>query len=82
MPELTTRIDDDVKQRLQTRAAAPGVSSQEEVGNIRRAAVMVKPDATQSQGQGSRIAARFASVGLADEEAWASTDELRHPSPG
>ena len=59
-------LEDDTKQRLQRRAAAHGVSMEEEVRRILRSAVRTGADA-QPAALGSRIAARFANVGLEGE---------------
>ena len=66
MAELMIRhLDDDVKAKLQRRARRYGRSTEEEVCKILR-------DAVRNQGGtraplGSRIAARFAGVGLTEE---------------
>ncbi len=72
MAQFTVRqLEDDVKQHLKARAEAHGVSLEEEVRRILRAAVMVRPEAPQA-GLGSRMAARFSGLGLADDEELAS----------
>lgn len=66
MGQFTVRnLEDDVKRRLQRRAARHGASMEEEVRQILRNAV--KDEHLPSKPLGSRIAARFAKVGL-DEE--------------
>lgn len=64
MGQFTVRnIEDDVKARLKRRAASHGISMEAEVRQILRNAV--KDDqATGGAGLGSRMAARFAQVGL------------------
>jgi plasmid stability protein len=59
---LVRQLDDDVKEKLQSRARRHGRSTEEEVREILRNAV-------RSEGQvqtplGSRIAARFRDAGL------------------
>jgi antitoxin FitA len=59
---LVRQLDDDIKEKLQSRARRHGRSTEEEVREILRNAV-------RSEGQartplGSRIAARFRDVGL------------------
>jgi plasmid stability protein len=68
MAQFTVRqLEDDVKQQLQARAAAHGVSMEEEVRRILRAAVMARPEGPQA-GLGSRMAARFSRCGLTADE--------------
>lgn len=62
---LVRQIDDDVKQRLQEQAAKHGVSMEEEVREILRAAVL--KDDGQEFGLGSKIAALFRDVPGNDE---------------
>jgi plasmid stability protein len=62
---IVRHLEDDVKARLKRRAAHHGRSMEEEVRHILR-------DAVKEQNQhvarlGSRIAARFAKVGLTTE---------------
>ncbi|MEP9397831.1 plasmid stabilization protein [Mesorhizobium sp. KR2-14] len=57
---LVRQIDDDVKRRLQERAARRGVSMEEEAREIIRAAVLTDPGT--ETGLGSRIAALFRDV--------------------
>jgi plasmid stability protein len=62
---LIRQLEDDVKAKLQRRARRHGRSTEEEVREILRNAVR---DEEQAPAQlGSRIAARFADIGL-DEE--------------
>ena len=72
MAQFTVRdIEDDVKLRLKRRAAMHGTSMQAEVRQFLRNAV--NDETSQAgEGLGSRIAARFARVGLT-----ASLPELR-----
>lgn len=55
-------IDEDLKAALKRRARAHGCSMEEEARRILRAAVNGPP--VESTGLGTRIAARFADVGL------------------
>ena len=67
MAQLVVRnLDDDVKRRLRERAARHGRSMEEEVREILRAAA-ARDDAPPPEPLGTRIARRFAGVGLADE---------------
>lgn len=59
---VVRNLDDDVKAALMRRARAHGWSMEEEVRRILRRAVQ-EPVASE-EGLGSRIAARFAEVGL------------------
>jgi plasmid stability protein len=59
---LIRQLDDDVKARLQRRARAHGRSMEEEAREILRNAVRKPGDGPARLG--SRIAARFAEVGL------------------
>lgn len=64
MAQFTVRnIEDDVKERLHQRALRHGTSLEAEVRAILRVTVMVD-DRPAGLGFGSRIAARFAKVGL------------------
>ena len=66
MAQVVVRnIEDDVKARLKQRATQHGRSMEEEVRNILRDAVAGPARAPVKLG--SRIAARFADVGLTDE---------------
>lgn len=63
MAQLVVRqLDDDVKARLQRRARRHGRSTEEEVREILRNAV--KEEIGPRLPLGSRLAARFARVGL------------------
>jgi plasmid stability protein len=63
MAQLVVRhLEDEVKARLRRRAAAHGWSMEEEVRAILRDAV--KEEARPKAGLGTRIAARFAGIGL------------------
>jgi len=74
--QFTVRnIEDDVKARLKRRAAAHGISMEAEVRQILRNAVKVDETATGG-GIGSRIAARFAQMGLTE-----SLPELKGQAP-
>lgn len=59
---VVRNLDEDVKAALQRRARAHGCSMEEEVRRILRRAVHERSEA--SSGLGSRMAARFAEVGL------------------
>ena len=76
MAQLIVRnLDEDVKERLRSRARSHGRSTEEEALEILRAAALAEPpvQAAPTPGLGSRIAARFAGLGLADEIAeWRS----------
>jgi plasmid stability protein len=63
MAQFTVRnLEEDVKVRLKRRAARHGASMEEEVRQILRNAV--KDENQPTPRLGSRIAARFAEVGL------------------
>jgi plasmid stability protein len=67
MAQLVVRnLDDDVKAKLRRRATAHGRSMEEEVRAILRDAV--KEEARPKGGLGTRIAARFAGIGLREGE--------------
>jgi antitoxin FitA len=67
MAQFTVRnLEDDVKARLQARAALHGVSMEEEVRRVLRQAVMTRQ--APAAGLGSRMAARFAKHGLRADE--------------
>lgn len=64
MAQFTVRnLEEDLKTRLKRRAARHGASMEEEVRQILRNAV--KDEHPPAARLGSRIAARFAEVGLA-----------------
>ena len=66
MAQFTVRnLEEDVKIRLKLRASRNGSSVEEEVRQILRNAV--KDETRQVSALGSRIAARFAKVGLNDD---------------
>lgn len=76
MGQFTVRnIEDDIKDRLKRRAAQHGSSMEAEVRQILRNAVK-DDDLPAGGGLGSRIAARFAAVGLT-----APLPELRDQPP-
>lgn len=62
---LVRQIEDDVKQRLQQRAARHGVSMEEEVREIIRSTVL--KDEGAETGVGSRVAALFHDIPDNDE---------------
>lgn len=75
MGQLVVRqLDDDVKAKLQRRARRHGRSTEEEVREILRNAV--KGEGVSGQAMGSRLAARFARIGLSEE-----IPELRGEAP-
>jgi plasmid stability protein len=75
MAQIIVRdLEDDVKARLKRRAARHKRSMEEEIRHILRNAV--KEQNRPVEKLGSRIAARFARVGLADD-----VEELRGESP-
>ena len=59
---LIRQLDDEVKRKLQRRAEAHGRSTEAEARDILRAAV--RSDEVRTGRLGSRIAGRFADVGL------------------
>jgi len=66
MAQLVVRnLDDDVKSKLQRRARLHGRSTEEEVRDILRNAVKGEPRAAAPLG--SRLAGRFARLGLKQE---------------
>jgi len=75
MAQLIVRgVEEDVKQALTRRARRHGRSTEAEVREILRAAVK-EPERPQA-GIGTRLAARFARIGLAED-----LPELRgHPA--
>lgn len=62
---LVRNLEDDVKARLQSRARAHGHSTEEEVRDILRNAV--RADGRPRAALGSRLAKRFAGIGLAKD---------------
>ncbi len=62
---LVRNLDDDVKEKLQLRARRHGRSTEEEVREILRNAVRDQDE--PELGLGSRLAARFAGLGLTEE---------------
>jgi plasmid stability protein len=77
MAQIVVRnLEDDVKEKLRRRAAAHGCSMEEEVRSILRAAANAEP--ARKGGLGTRIAARFAGIGLRDDE---EIPELRGYAP-
>jgi plasmid stability protein len=71
---LVRHLDDDVKAKLQHRARRHGRSTEEEVREILRNAV--RDEGSARAPLGSRIAARFAEVGLTED-----IPELRGEQP-
>lgn len=61
---LVRNLDDDVKERLQRRAALHGRSMEEEVRTILRAAADQDVETQPSEGLGTHIARRFAGLGM------------------
>ena len=67
MAQLVVRdLEEDVKTRLQDRAARHGHSLEAEVRDILRDAA--KDEAVQHGGLGTRIASRFAPLNLKEDE--------------
>jgi len=62
---LVRHLEDDVKSKLQRRAKRHGHSTEEEVREILRNAV--REESVARPPLGSRLAARFARVGLAQD---------------
>jgi plasmid stability protein len=62
---LVRHLDDDVKTKLQVRARRHGRSTEEEVREILRNAV--RDEGVAQAPLGSRIAARFAGIGLTED---------------
>jgi plasmid stability protein len=62
---VVRRLDDDVKAKLQRRARRHGRSTEEEVRDILHNAV--KEEGDPRPPLGSRLATRFAPLGLAEE---------------
>ena len=69
---LVRNLEDEVKTRLRRRAARHGRSMEEEARAILRAAAEQDAALPPEAGLGTRIAARFAGLGLTGE-----IDELR-----
>ena len=61
---LVRNLDENVKERLRRRAALRGRSMEEEVRDILRAAADQDMEAQPCTGLGTRIARRFAGLGL------------------
>jgi antitoxin FitA len=64
---LVRNLDDAVKQRLQRRAARRGHSMEEEAREILRAAADQDEAESQVAKLGTRIAQRFAGLGMIEE---------------
>ncbi len=64
---LVRNLDEDVKRRLQERAAQRGHSMEEEVRDILRAAAAAMEDQPLAEPLGTRIARRFAGLGLHED---------------
>ncbi len=62
---LVRHLEDEVKARLQRRARAHGHSTEQEVRDILRNAV--KAENRPRAALGSRLAKRFAGIGLAED---------------
>ena len=68
MAQLVVRnLDENVKRRLQERAAQRGHSMEEEVRDILRAAAAAMDDQPQPEPLGTRIVRRFAGLGLGED---------------
>lgn len=72
---LVRNLEDDVKAKLQQRARRHGRSTEEEVRDILRAAVL--RDESAQPGLGTRIAERFKGIGFKEGE----IEELRGQEP-
>lgn len=67
MAQFTVRnIEEDVKTGLKQRATRHGTSMEAEIRMILRSAVRAAPPAESKLGFGSRVASRFAKVGLTE----------------
>ncbi len=73
---LIRNLDEDVKRRLQARAKRRGRSTEEEVRQILQAASRERE--APEEPLGTRIARRFAALGLRDDE---DIPELRGQPP-
>jgi plasmid stability protein len=62
---LVRQLDEDVKEKLRRRARRHGRSTEEEVREILRNAV--RDEGGEPKALGSRLAARFAGMGLTEE---------------
>jgi plasmid stability protein len=62
---LVRHLEDDVKLKIQRRARRHGRSTEEEVREILRNAI--KEEGSSQVGLGSRLAARFAGLGLTQD---------------
>ena len=79
MAQVVVRdLEDEVKARLKRRAERHGRSMEDEVRHILRDAV--KEDNRPVQKLGSRIAARFARIGLRDELPQLRGQRVRPPT--
>jgi len=65
---LVRRLDEETKERLRRRAERHGRSMEAETRDILRAALAAEA-MESAEGLGTRIARRFAEVGLTEEEA-------------
>jgi plasmid stability protein len=59
---LVRNLEEDIKERLRKRAKAHGCSMEEEARDILRSALLAK--AKPHEGLGTRIAKRFAGIGV------------------
>ena len=64
---LVRNLDDDLKARLQRRAASHGRSMEEEARAILRAAADQDETTLPARGFGARVAARFAGLAFTDD---------------
>jgi len=79
MAQLIVRnLEDDVKERLRRRAKARGRSMEEEARDILRNALLVKEK--PAEGLGTRIAKRFAEIGVDFEVPDLREDQARSAS--
>lgn len=75
---VVRKLDDDVKAKLKARARRHGRSMEEEVREILRNAV--REEARPEKGLGTRIAERFAGLGLKNGEIVELRGEVVQPA--
>ena len=79
---IVRQLEEDIKARLKRRAARAGRSMEEEVRQILRAAVLSGDARPARVTLGTRMSARFASIGLTDELAQLPPRSVEPPSLG
>ena len=83
MAQLIVRnLEDDIRNRLRALAELHGCSMEEEVRQILRAAVLASDARPARVTLGTRMSARFASIGLTDELAQLPPRSVEPPSLG